>query len=454
MKIVGHDPAVQNVAAFTGGSGFGHSSNSGRMYVSLKPIAERKVSINEVINRLRPQFNRIIGAQVFLQPVQDLRVGGRLTNASYSYSLRGDSLDELYQWAPKLVARMKQMPQFEDVNSDLEKAGPQAEVVIDRNRASRLGVPIASIDSVLNDAFSQRQVAVLYDQSNEYRVVLVVDPKFQQSPEDFNQIFVKNTSGQTMPLSAVAHLTYGSAPLQVQHEGQFPVVNVSYNLAPGVTLGQATTAIDQAMLDLHMPGDIHGGGAGNAKLFASSMSSEPYLLVGALLTIYIVLGMLYESLIHPITILSTLPSAGLGALLALLLFHSELDVVSIIGIVLLMGIVKKNAILMIDFALHAERTRGLTTEQAIYEAALVRFRPIIMTSLAAMFGALPLAIGFGVGSELRVPLGISIVGGLLISQFLTLFTTPVIYLWFDRLSKRRKARRERRRQARMAATSG
>lgn len=439
--VVLKDPAVQSLSAYTGGGGYRSGTNRGNLFITLKPRSERHVGVDQVINRLRPQFAHVVGVQTYLQPVQDLHAGGRSGNAQYLYALRADDLAQLYQWAPKLVDQLRKSPLFTDVSSDLDKAGPEADVVIDRDTASRLGIAVSSIDNALNDAFSQRQVALIYDRRNAYRVVLEADPAFQVSPEEFDRIYVKTASGSTVPLSTVAHLAYGVAPLTVEHDSGFPVVNVSYNLAPGVTLGQVSPAIEAARAAIHMPGDIRGAGAGNFRLFSQSMSQQPLLILAALLTIYVVLGMLYESLIHPITILSTLPSAGLGALLALMICGSELDVVSVIGIILLMGIVKKNAILMIDFALDAERSRGLSPEQAIYEACLIRFRPIVMTSLAAMLGALPLAVGFGTGSELRVPLGIAIVGGLLISQFLTLFTTPVFYLAFEHIARWWRGRR-------------
>ncbi|MDN5874730.1 MAG: efflux RND transporter permease subunit, partial [Sinobacteraceae bacterium] len=401
------DPAVQSVSAFTGGSSWHSGTNRGSLYVTLKPHAQRQAGVQQVINRLRPKFRQIVGTSTYLRPVQDFHSGGRSSSASFLYALSGEDLDQLYSWAPKLVDALQASPMFTDVSSDLDKAAPQVDVVIDRDAASRLGIPIASIDAALNNSFSQRQVATIFDALDTYRIVLEVAPGFKLSPADFDRIHVKTRSGEAVPLSTVAHIKYGLAPLRVSHDGGFPVVNISYSLAPGVALGQATKAIQQTMLNIHMPGDIHGGGAGRMHLFSQSMSQQPILILAALITIYIVLGMLYESLIHPITILSTLPSAGLGALLALILFKSELDVVSIIGIILLMGIVQKNAILMIDFALDAKRKRGLEPAEAIYEACLVRFRPIVMTSLAAMLGALQLAIGFGTGSELRVPLGIA-----------------------------------------------
>lgn len=453
-RIIRDDPAVDSLAAYTGGSGYGSGVNKGRMFIALKPQSQRKASVIDVINRLRPKLAPIIGARTFLQPVQDLHAGGRSENAQYIYALRADDLAPLYTWAPRLVDQMAKSPVFKDVSSDLDKAAPEANMVIDRNAASRLGISIASIDSALNNAFSQRQVALLYDQRNEYHVVLEVDPNYRLSPDDFDRIYVKAGDGSAVPLTTVAHLTFGVAPLQVQHESGFPVVNISYNLAPGVTLGQVNPAIAAAREAIHMPGSIRGGGAGTFKLFAQSNAQQPLLILTALLTIYVVLGILYESLIHPLTILSTLPSAGIGALLALMLCGSELDVVSIIGIILLMGIVKKNAILMIDFALDAERSRGLTPSQAIYEACLIRFRPIVMTSLAAMLGALPLALGTGTGSELRVPLGIAIVGGLIVSQFLTLFTTPVFYLAFERMAQWRRRRRARRQMRRALQAAG
>lgn len=445
VSIVLRDPAVESVASYTGGSSYRSFTNRGSLFIALKPEWERTATVEQVMTRLRPRLADVVGARTYLQPVQDFRSGGRSENAQYIYVLRGTDIDNsLYKWAHRLVVQLRKSPLLEDVSPDIDKVGSQANIVINRDAASRLGVPVVAVANALNDAFSQRQVGLIYGGSGEYHVVLEASPAFRESPSDFDHTFVRSNAGASVPLSAVARLRYGVTPLGVAHQDGQPVVNISYNLAPGTALGQVLPVIQAARDAIHMPGEIRGGPAGNFKLFTQSMSQEPLLILAALITIYVVLGILYESLIHPLTILSTLPSAGLGALLALMICGSQLDVVSVIGIILLMGIVKKNAILMIDFALDAERARGLTPEQAIYEACLTRFRPIVMTSLAAMFGALPLAVGFGAGSELRVPLGIAIVGGLIVSQFLSLFTTPVFYLAFEHLAQWQRVRHARR----------
>jgi hydrophobe/amphiphile efflux-1 (HAE1) family protein len=437
MDIVLADPEVKSMGTFIGG---GHNaSNSASMYISLRQRDEgRKDSVDQIIARLRPKLEKIVGLSVYLQPVSDLHVGGRGSKGQYMYSLQAADLHELYAWVPKLAARLKTLPQLKDVSSDLEKQGLQTNVVVDRDAASRLGLTMAEIDRALGNAFGQTEILVTYTQLNEYRVILEVPPSQQRGPSDLDRIYLRSASGRSVPLSTVAHYEMGIAPLQVNHDGQFPVVNISYNLAPGVSLGNATQLIEQTMSELHMPGSIHGNFAGNAQLFVNSMKSLPTLIITALLAVYIVLGMLYESLIHPLTILSTLPTAGIGALLAMLVTGTDLSIVSIIGIILLIGIVKKNAIMMIDFAIHAERNEGLSPRDAIYQACLIRFRPIMMTTFAALFGALPLAIGMGTGSELRQPLGIAVIGGLLLSQVLTLFTTPVVYLTLDRWAQRHK----------------
>jgi multidrug efflux pump subunit AcrB len=369
---------------------------------------------------------------LYFQSVQDLQIGGRQSNAQYQYTLSGENLDELYEWAPKLTSELRKIPQLKDVNSDQQISGLEANVVIDRDTAARLGITAQQIDAVLYDAFGQEQISTIYQTLNQYHVVMEVDPKYQLTPDALKSVYVITGAGAQVPLSAFAHFAPANTSLSVNHQGQFPCVTISFNLAPSVDLGTATRAIDNAELAMRMPLSIHGSFQGTAAAFQDSLSSEPMLILTALLAVYIVLGMLYESYIHPITILSTLPSAGTGALLALLLFHMQLDVIGLIGIILLIGIVKKNAIMMIDFALEVERT-GKTAEEAIYEAGLVRFRPIMMTTMAAMLGALPLALGTGVGSEIRRPLGVAIVGGLIVSQALTLYTTPVVYLYMDHL---------------------
>jgi multidrug efflux pump len=498
VRIVGEDPAVASVVGFTGGG----QTNSGFMFVALKPLAERDASVSQVIGRLRPKLGQVAGARLFLQPVQDIRVGGRQSNALYQYTLQSDDLNELYDWSPKVTAALEQVPELTEVNSDQQQKGLETDLVIDRPTAARLGLTVSQIDNTLYDAFGQRQVSTIYAPRNQYHVVMEVAPEFWQNPDTLDRIFISTAGGtvkgtqatnalpgtvssnnrpatngtaansasttaaqlnaqavrnqatnaiansgrsatstgaavstthETMvPLSAVAHYETGNTPLAVNHQGLFVASTISFNLKPGVSLGEATQAINAAVAQLHMPANVRGNFAGTAQLFQKSLANEPILVAAALVAVYIVLGVLYESYIHPITILSTLPSAGVGAVLALMLFNIDFSIIALIGVILLIGIVKKNAIMMIDFALAAERNEGLSSRQAIYKASLLRFRPIMMTTMAAALGAVPLAIGFGEGSELRRPLGISIVGGLLVSQVLTLYTTPIIYLYLDR----------------------
>ena len=438
--IVQQDPDVETVTAFTGGN------NSGRMFVSLR--LNRKANADQIIARLRPKLSRVPGASLFLQPVQDLRIGGRASGAQYQYTLQGDNSQELLDWAPRVMQKLRTLPQVVDVNTDQQNKGLQAQLVIDRATAARLGITPQAIDATLYDAFGQRQVSTMYEQLNQYHVVMEVEPRFWQNPDGLKSVYVQGSGGRLVPLDVFTHYASANAPLSINHQGQFPAVTLSFNLPPGVALGDAVTAIDGAERTMGLPATMHGSFQGTAQAFQASLKNEPILILAAILTVYIVLGVLYESTIHPVTILSTLPSAGVGALLALLLFKTELSVIALIGIILLIGIVKKNAILMIDFAIEVERRDRKSPEDAIFQACLLRFRPITMTTMAAMLGGLPLAIGLGTGSELRRPLGIAIVGGLLFSQLLTLYTTPVVYLYLDRLQLWwGRVRRGRRREA-------
>jgi len=435
VDIIKGDPAVDTVTGFSGG-GVSGQTNTGRMFIALKPLQERQMSVDEVMARLRPKLAKVPGAPTVLQAIQDLRIGGRVSSAQYQYTLQSVDLAELNTWAPRVERQLRTLSEIVDVNSDQQDKGLQSLVVFDRSTASRLGLSPQLIDDTLYDAFGQRQVSILYTPLNQYHVVMEVAPQYWQNPSTLQEIYVRSPTGAQVPLSAVARYEPTNTLLLVNHQGQFPGVTLSFNMAPGVSLGDAVKAIEKSTREIGLPAGVHGSFQGTAKAFQASVQNQPLLILAALITVYIVLGILYESYVHPVTILSTLPSAGVGALLALLLFKTELSMIALIGIILLIGIVKKNAIMMIDFALDAERKDGKRPEQAIYEACLLRFRPIMMTTMAALFGALPLALGTGVGSELRRPLGIAIVGGLLVSQLLTLYTTPVVYLYLDRMRLR------------------
>jgi multidrug efflux pump len=492
-EVVAKDPAVDTIASFIGVDGTNMTSNVGRIQINLKPLSGRDANASDIIRRLQPKLAGIQGITLYMQPVQDLSVENRVSLTQYQYTLEDADATELGQWVPKIVDKLKGIPELQDVASDMGSGSLEADLVVDRSTASRLGVTPQMIDDTLYDAFGQRQVSTIFTQLNQYHVVLEADPKLQISPDALTHVYIHASPGgtattsatsngavgaaaasqatlnattpnapastnlttpgttqpvpalsgsreQIIPLSSFAHIETHSAPVAINHLGQFPVATISFNLAQGESLGAATKQIDDAVAQLGLPASIHADFQGTAAVFRNSLAGEGWLIIAALITVYIVLGVLYESYIHPITILSTLPSAGVGALLALMLFGMELSVVALIGIILLIGIVKKNAIMMIDFALEAEREGGKKPEEAIYQACLLRFRPIMMTTFAALFGGLPLALGSGVGAELRRPLGITIVGGLLVSQLLTLYTTPVVYIYFDKLAARLRKR--------------